>query len=170
MAPLEQSTHAPQAGAKRKRIPDTDVIDLTIPSKKNGLAERKSAQLKTNASDELTALREKWQTLYAETLPAKARARDPCQPKWYITYSYKSSDRLLILSFRRPVTLDHCFARIILDNAVGKDKPWAQAVKAPAVKHMSEQQFSAAIQMGEDVSVPGIPSAVLLLIARVIRF
>jgi hypothetical protein len=46
-------------------------------------------------------LRQEWKSLYSETLPQMARSRDPAQTKW-------------------PVTLDHCFARIILDNVIGK--------------------------------------------------
>ncbi|KAL5392612.1 hypothetical protein PMIN06_006908 [Paraphaeosphaeria minitans] len=51
-----------------------------------------------------------------------------------------------------PVHLDHCFARIILDNAVGKDKPWTKVVKSPAIKHMSEQQLKDAIKLGESIA------------------
>jgi len=81
----------------------------------------------------LDALRATWTTLYATTLPQLAKARSPAQPKW-------------------PVVLDHCFARIILDNAVGVTTPWMQAVRAPAVKHMTEAQFSAAIELGTAIA------------------
>ena len=77
----------------------------------------------------LDTLRATWTTLYATTLPQLAKARSPVQPKW-------------------PVVLDHCFARIILDNAVGVTTPWMQAVRAPAVKHMTEVQLNAAIDLG----------------------
>jgi O-6-methylguanine DNA methyltransferase len=78
-------------------------------------------------------LRERWTHLYREHLPALAKARDPGQKHW-------------------PVHLDHCFARIILDNVVGVDKPWTDVVKAPAVKNMSSDQLQAAITLGEQIA------------------
>jgi len=81
----------------------------------------------------LAALQDQWVTLYRDILPALAKARDPCQPRW-------------------PVVLDHCFARIILDNAVGIDRPWADTVKAPAVKHMTREQLVGAIELGEMIA------------------
>jgi O-6-methylguanine DNA methyltransferase len=78
-------------------------------------------------------LRERWTHLYREHLPALAKARDPGQKQW-------------------PVHLDHCFARIILDNVVGADKPWTDVVKAPAVKNMSSEQLQAAIGLGEEIA------------------
>ncbi|KAI1609026.1 methylated-DNA--cysteine S-methyltransferase [Exophiala viscosa] len=75
-------------------------------------------------------LRAEWKTLYSETLPALARSRDPAQPKW-------------------PVTLDHCFARIILDNTVGKgQQQWDKVIAKPAVRNMDEQQLRDAIDLG----------------------
>lgn len=78
-------------------------------------------------------LQQRWKYLYAEYLPSLAKAKDPAQAKW-------------------PVYLDHCFARIILDNAVGKDQPWTEVIKSPAVKNMTEQQFEAAIRLAERVA------------------
>ncbi|KAF3763314.1 hypothetical protein M406DRAFT_323092 [Cryphonectria parasitica EP155] len=77
-------------------------------------------------------LQDKWNHLYRKELPALAKAKDPAQPKW-------------------PVSLDHCFARIILDNAVGRDRPWHQVLKSPAYKHMSQQQLQDAIGLGEQL-------------------
>lgn len=79
---------------------------------------------------DIETLRARWNHLYASHLPALALARDPVQPRW-------------------PVHLDHCFARIILDNAVGVDKPWTQVVKSPAVRNMSVQQLRDALELGE---------------------
>ena len=62
-----------------------------------------------------------------------AKARDEAQPKW-------------------PVVLDHCFARIVLDNAVGTDKPWTEVLKSPAYKNMSETQLQAAIALAEKIA------------------
>ncbi|KAI7203156.1 hypothetical protein KC365_g18310 [Hortaea werneckii] len=79
---------------------------------------------------EIEQLSERWNELYKQRLPALAKARDPVQNTW-------------------PVFLDHCFARIVLDNAIGRDKPWTEAIKSPAVKNMSEDQLKAAIDLGE---------------------
>lgn len=81
----------------------------------------------------LEDLQDEWNHLYRTQLPSLAKAKSPSQPKW-------------------PVRLDHCFARIILDNTVGKDKPWNQVVKSPAYKNMSRQQLEDAIQMGTKVA------------------
>lgn len=78
-------------------------------------------------------LQDKWNHLYRTRLPKLAKAKDPVQPKW-------------------PVQLDHCFARIVLDNAVGKDRPWAQVLKSPAYKNMSRQQLKDAIELGEKLA------------------
>lgn len=85
------------------------------------------------AMSSLEDLREQWNHLYRTQLPALAKAKDAAQPKW-------------------PVQLDHCFARIILDNAVGKDRPWNQVLKSPAYKNMSREQLDSAIALGEKLS------------------
>ncbi|KAK5094172.1 hypothetical protein LTR24_003777 [Lithohypha guttulata] len=75
-------------------------------------------------------LRQTWKTLYTTTLPSLARTKDPVQPHW-------------------PVTLDHCFARIILDNTVGKgEQQWDSVIGRPAVKNMSEAQLRDAVELG----------------------
>ncbi|GME22194.1 Methylated-DNA--protein-cysteine methyltransferase [Neofusicoccum parvum] len=81
----------------------------------------------------LSDLQEQWSTLYKQELPRLAKARDKAQPKW-------------------PVHLDHCFARIILDNAVGKDKPWMDRVSAPATRNMSAAQLQAALDLGHSIT------------------
>lgn len=83
--------------------------------------------------DDIEALRARWTHLYASHLPALAKARDPAQKHW-------------------PVHLDHCFARIVLDNAVGVDKPWTQAIKSPAVRNMTATQLRDALALGEKVA------------------
>ena len=80
----------------------------------------------------MEVLRARWSHLYKDRLPCLAKARDPVQKHW-------------------PVFLDHCFARIVLDNAVGRDSPWTEVVKAPAVKHMTIAQLEAAIQLAEKI-------------------
>ncbi|KAK3717250.1 hypothetical protein LTR37_005959 [Vermiconidia calcicola] len=79
------------------------------------------------------ALQARWTHLYRDYLPALAKARDPVQKTW-------------------PVFLDHCFARIILDNAVGDNRPWMEVVKQPAVKNMSSSQLEAAIGSAEKIA------------------
>lgn len=81
----------------------------------------------------LSTLQAAWTELYKTRLPQLAKARDGAQDKW-------------------PVYLDHCFARIILDNAVGRDQPWAGVVKAPATKNMTEQQLQDAIHLGNEIA------------------
>ncbi|KAM0705142.1 hypothetical protein Q7P35_007929 [Cladosporium inversicolor] len=83
--------------------------------------------------DDLPSLRDRWTHLYASHLPALAKARDPSQKHW-------------------PVHLDHCFARIILDNAVGVDNPWTKVVKAPAVRNLTVEQLRDALALGEKVA------------------
>ncbi|KAL6245895.1 hypothetical protein RBB50_007048 [Rhinocladiella similis] len=81
----------------------------------------------------LEELQAQWRTLYSHTLPSLAKACDPAQPRW-------------------PVTLDHCFARIILDNTIGNgEKQWDKVITKPAVRNMTEQQFRDAISLGEDI-------------------
>jgi O-6-methylguanine DNA methyltransferase len=80
----------------------------------------------------LLVSQEAWKTLYAKTLPAAAKSRSKAQKVW-------------------PVSLDHCFARIILDNAVGKDVPWMSKIKSPAYKNMTGEQLRDAITMGEGI-------------------
>lgn len=88
------------------------------------------------AVDELEDLREEWSTLYRKTLPELARSKDSRQSNW-------------------PVSLDHCFARIILDNTIGRDakhegqyEQWDTVIKKPAVRNMTQDQFKAAIALG----------------------
>lgn len=65
--------------------------------------------------------------LTRETLPALAVARE-----W-------------------PVSADHCFQRILLDNAVGGR--WYDTVtKRPAYKHIAADRLAAAVALGEAVA------------------
>lgn len=48
-----------------------------------------------------------------------------------------------------PVRLDHCFARILLDNACGG--PWRDSVRPPAWANMPPERLGAAIELGEAV-------------------
>ena len=82
---------------------------------------------------DLDGRREEWKTLYSKTLPQLAKARDPAQRKW-------------------PVSLDHCFARIILDNTIGQGtQQWDQVIQKPAVRNMTESQLQDAIDLGTKI-------------------
>ncbi|KAF2720599.1 hypothetical protein K431DRAFT_203640, partial [Polychaeton citri CBS 116435] len=81
-------------------------------------------------------LRARWDHLYREHLPKLAKQRETAQEEW-------------------PVILDHCFARIILDNAIGKGMPWTHVVRTPAIKHMNSQQLRDAIALAESIADGG---------------
>jgi O-6-methylguanine DNA methyltransferase len=50
---------------------------------------------------------------------------------------------------RWPVHLDHCFARIILDNTVGQGtRQWDHVIGKPALRSMSDEQLREAIELG----------------------
>ncbi|KAB1073515.1 GNAT family N-acetyltransferase [Methylobacterium planeticum] len=68
----------------------------------------------------------RWRDLVDRRLPEAARGR----PGW-------------------PVRLDHCFARILLDNACGG--PWRESVTAPAWANMPPARLATAIDLGEAV-------------------
>ena len=70
------------------------------------------------------AERGRWRDLVERRLPEAAR------PDW-------------------PVRLDHCFARILLDNTCGA--PWRETVAAPAWANLSPDQLACAIGLGEAV-------------------
>lgn len=71
-------------------------------------------------------LRARWRDLVDARLPAAASAR----PDW-------------------PVRHDHCFARILLDNACGG--PWRESVPPPAWVNMPAQRLARALDLGEAV-------------------
>ena len=82
---------------------------------------------------DLESLREEWKVLYSKTLPQLAKQHDSAQSKW-------------------PVTLDHCFGRIILDNTIGQgSQQWDHVIKKPAVKNMTESQLVDAIDLGKKI-------------------
>ncbi|KAK4501806.1 hypothetical protein PRZ48_007615 [Zasmidium cellare] len=81
----------------------------------------------------LEELQERWRYLYQEYLPALAAAKDTAQKQW-------------------TVHLDHCFARIVLDNAIGVDSPWTEKIKSPAIKNMTATQLQSAIDLAEKLA------------------
>ena len=76
--------------------------------------------------DDEARLRARWRELVERSLPEAARGR----PDW-------------------PVRLDHCFARILLDNVVGR--PWREAVAPPAWRTMPPDRLTEAVALGEAV-------------------
>ena len=46
-----------------------------------------------------------------------------------------------------PIHLDHCFMRVCLDAALGT--PWTATVKRPTLRHMSDAQLAAAVDVAE---------------------
>ena len=77
-------------------------------------------------ADEEAALRRRWRELVERRLPGVARTRRD----W-------------------PVSLDHCFARILLDNAAGR--PWRELTLPPAWRRMPAPALAAALALGEAV-------------------
>ncbi|KAL8766252.1 MAG: hypothetical protein Q9209_006917 [Squamulea sp. 1 TL-2023] len=80
----------------------------------------------------MASLQDDWKTLYSKTLPSLAILRSPAQKVW-------------------PVQLDHCFARIILDNAIGIDEPWTSRLASPAIKNMTPGQLRKCITLGNAI-------------------
>ena len=78
------------------------------------------------ASPEDAELRRVWRDLVGRRLPEAAAAR----PDW-------------------PVRLDHCFARIFLDNACGR--PWREVAAPPAWATMPADRLAEAVALGEAV-------------------
>jgi hypothetical protein len=50
---------------------------------------------------------------------------------------------------RWPIRLDHCFMRVCLDAAIGR--PWHEAVRRPAIRHLTGAQLAAAIAVAERI-------------------
>ncbi|KAL8631519.1 hypothetical protein Q9189_002737 [Teloschistes chrysophthalmus] len=73
-----------------------------------------------------------WRKLYSETLPSLAIAKSPAQTTW-------------------PVHIDHCFARIILDNVMGDGGPWTNKLKSPAIHNMTSAQLRTCIALGNAI-------------------
>lgn len=67
-----------------------------------------------------------WRRLIHDELPAAALVH----PEW-------------------PIRLDHCFARVILDAV--HERPWREAIAAPAWRHMSPDRLQRAIALGRAI-------------------
>lgn len=82
--------------------------------------------------DPLWPQRKRWRRLVDDTLPEAAarRAMRPRARPW-------------------PVRLNHCFARIILDNVC--EGPWREAIAAPAWRNMDARTLARALALGQDI-------------------
>jgi hypothetical protein len=49
-----------------------------------------------------------------------------------------------------PVSLDHCFARIVLDNVYGC--PWREAIRPPAWRNMEDAALARAVALAEAIA------------------
>lgn len=78
-------------------------------------------------------LQDYWKSLYGTILPSLAVSKSPAQKVW-------------------SVHLDHCFARIILDNAIGIDRPWTCKLASPASKNMTPEQLERCIALAKAVA------------------
>lgn len=63
-----------------------------------------------------------------------------------------------------PIRNDHCFMRVCLDHALGQ--PWHQAVRRPALRHLTPDQLRAAVAVAEGIAahpgtLPGLNAASL---------
>ncbi|MEM6901739.1 MAG: GCN5-related N-acetyltransferase [Pseudomonadota bacterium] len=77
------------------------------------------------APEQAPELRARWKRLVMKEMPSEAAQRD-----W-------------------PVHLDHCFARILLDNACGK--AWREVITPPAWRNAPPPVLQRAIRLGEAV-------------------
>ncbi|KWV93279.1 hypothetical protein [Erythrobacter sp. YT30] len=78
------------------------------------------------SDNERDALTERWFALTRQTLPSLAKERD-----W-------------------PVDLDHCFMRILLDNAFGG--AWREFVDPPAYRNAPLDILKRAMEIGEEIA------------------
>ena len=79
-----------------------------------------------SAAEPAEALRTRWRDLVGTVLPRAAAER----PDW-------------------PVNQDHCFARILLDNACGR--PWREVIAAPAWREAPPGVLADACALGDAV-------------------
>ena len=88
---------------------------------------------RTLGGDDLSELRRRYRALVTTELPQAARARDD----W-------------------PISEDHCFARIVLDNVF--DDVWYDHVAGrPAYEHLSASQLREAVGTAEQLLDEGKP-------------
>ncbi|KAL8728612.1 MAG: hypothetical protein Q9166_005265 [cf. Caloplaca sp. 2 TL-2023] len=81
----------------------------------------------------MTVLQNRWKEVYGKTLPSLALSKSPVQKVWQ-------------------VHLDHCFARVILDNTIGKDQLWTSKLPSPAFNNMTPEQLESCIALGKAIA------------------
>ncbi len=74
-------------------------------------------------------------------------ARDDLIEDWFVLT--RETMPALAAERGRPVRLDHCFQRILLDNAVGAR--WRDRIAAPAYRHATDAQLQRALELGRAV-------------------
>ena len=74
-------------------------------------------------------------------------ASQPLVDRWFDL----TREHMPTIAFNRgwPVHLDHCFQRILLDNAVGAK--WNEDIPAPAYRNAPDEVLAQAIALGEAV-------------------
>lgn len=86
------------------------------------LYRRRMSAMPPLSPEDRAALQQEWLALTRHDLPALATARG-----W-------------------PIALDHCFARVLLDNAVGGC--WYDSIpRRPAYRHATDTQLAAAVRL-----------------------
>jgi alkylated DNA nucleotide flippase Atl1 len=103
----------------------------------------------------LEPLQNQWKEIYQVHLPEAARSNAPTQVPYHPTppspHKHKPQLTHRTSQSKWPVTLDHCFARIILDHTVGINAPWSSKLKSPAYRNMSAKQLQASINLGKKI-------------------
>lgn len=71
--------------------------------------------------------------------------REDLQTRWFAL----TRDEMPAVAEARgwPVRFDHCFQRILLDNAVGA--PWRESITPPAYRGASDAVLARAVALGE---------------------
>jgi methylated-DNA-[protein]-cysteine S-methyltransferase len=98
----------------------------------------------------LEDLQSEWKHMFQHLLPEAARSNSPSQVHTLIS-TLPNSTIAKSPKPKWPVTLDHCFARIILDATVGMDAPWTSKIESPAYKNMSKPQLRWSIELGRRI-------------------
>ena len=74
-------------------------------------------------------------------------AREILQQRWFTLTRQEMPELAMMRDW--PVHLDHCFQRILLDNAAGR--PWREVVAPPAYRNAPDDMLLEAVVLGEMV-------------------
>ena len=108
------------------------------------------ALIMADQEETLEDLQSEWKHMFQHLLPEAARSKSPSQVR-ILTSTLPKSTIAKSPKPKWPVTLDHCFARIILDATVGLDAPWTSKMESPAYKNMSKPQLRWSIELGRRI-------------------